>query len=81
MTSESPTSESSPNRLVLVWFRDIPNSRIPSLVRRAAAANVGVYSVAPYYLKPPRRGGLLLGYLTLSERAIREGIRILASVL
>ncbi len=65
----------------LVWFRDVPNTRIPGLVQRAAAAGVGVYSVAPYYLKPPRRGGLLLGYASLNERAIRQGICILASVL
>jgi GntR family transcriptional regulator/MocR family aminotransferase len=65
----------------LLWLRGLRNSQIPRLVRRAAAAGVGVYSVAPYYLRPPRQGGLLLGYAAMNERDTREGIRLLASVL
>jgi hypothetical protein len=37
--------------------------------------------VAAFYLKPPRRTGVLLGYGPLHEREIREGIRRLAAAL
>ncbi|MGH7321309.1 MAG: hypothetical protein ACRELA_17005 [Candidatus Rokuibacteriota bacterium] len=51
------------------------------MVDRAARAGVGVYPVTPYYLEPPRRAGLLLGYTALAEREITEGIRRLAAVI
>jgi GntR family transcriptional regulator/MocR family aminotransferase len=66
---------------VLVWVRDRDGRPIASVARRAAAAGVGVYSVGPYYLRAPRRSGVLLGYGPLSERQIREGIERLARVL
>jgi GntR family transcriptional regulator/MocR family aminotransferase len=49
-------------------------------VRAAAAANVGVYPVSPYYLGAGR-GGLLLGYSRLNTGDIQEGIRRLAPAL
>jgi GntR family transcriptional regulator/MocR family aminotransferase len=42
---------------------------------------VGVYPIGPFYARPPRRAGLLLGYTSLTEKEIAEGIRRLASVL
>ena len=48
------------------------------MIARAADLGVGVYSVAPYYAKPPLKAGLLLGYAGLTEREIREGVRVLA---
>lgn len=66
---------------LLLWLRDLPASRERELRMRAARAGVGVYSVAPFYLNPPRWVGLLLGYASLPERQIAEGIRQFASVL
>ena len=66
---------------VLVWLRDRNGKPIAAVARKAEAAGVGVYSVAPYYLQPPQRTGVLLGYGPLSERQIREGIRRLAGAL
>jgi GntR family transcriptional regulator/MocR family aminotransferase len=66
---------------VLVWLRNRDGGPIDSVVRKAEAAGIGLYSVAPYYLEPPRRTGVLLGYGPLQERDIREGIRRLASAL
>jgi DNA-binding transcriptional MocR family regulator len=40
-----------------------------------------VYPVSPLYSRPPKRAGLLLGYTSLTEKEIAEGIRRLASVL
>jgi len=48
-------------------------------VRAAAAANVGVYPLSPYYVGVAR-SGLLLGYSQLCANDIKEGIRRLAAV-
>jgi GntR family transcriptional regulator/MocR family aminotransferase len=66
---------------VLVWLRGRNGQPIASVARRAEAAGVGLYSVAPYYLHPPRRTGVLLGYGPLSERQIRDGIKRLAGAI
>jgi GntR family transcriptional regulator/MocR family aminotransferase len=54
---------------------------LPALLARAAAAGVGLQSIAPYYLSPPARAGVLVGYGALSEAQVREGIRRLARLL
>ena len=66
---------------VVLWVRGAPAQRAAELRQRAASVGVGVYSVRPFYLRAPRRAGLLLGYASLAEEAIREGVRRLASVL
>ena len=55
-------------------------SRIGRVIAAAAEAGVGVYPVAPYYIEPPRRAGLILGYASMTEREIRTGIGRLAAV-
>jgi GntR family transcriptional regulator/MocR family aminotransferase len=66
---------------VLVWVRGRDGRPVRAVARRAAAAGVAVYSIAPYYLRPPRRSGILLGYGPLDERRIRDGVGRLASAL
>jgi len=66
---------------VVLWVRGAPAARATELRQRAAAAGVGVYGLRPFCRHPPRRAGLLLGYASLDEEAIREGVRRLASVL
>ena len=66
---------------VVAWLPGLEAARTPDLVREAAARGVGIYPVAPYYLEPPARAGLLLGYAALTEEAIREGVRRLAEAL
>jgi GntR family transcriptional regulator / MocR family aminotransferase len=64
---------------VVLW----PTTRISeeALVAAAATRGVGVYPISPYYLKPPPRTGVLLGYSRVTESQILEGIRRLARVL
>jgi GntR family transcriptional regulator/MocR family aminotransferase len=51
-------------------------------LREAAGRGVGVYPVAPHYLNPASAPpGLLLGYASLSESAIEEGVRRLGDAL
>jgi GntR family transcriptional regulator/MocR family aminotransferase len=45
------------------------------LVANAERVGVGIYPAAPYYLRPPERASLLMGYTGLNERAIEEGLR------
>jgi GntR family transcriptional regulator / MocR family aminotransferase len=61
---------------VVLW----PRNRVPeeSLITSAASRSVGVYGISPYFLKPPRRPGIMLGYARMKEREIREGIRRLS---
>jgi GntR family transcriptional regulator/MocR family aminotransferase len=66
---------------VLVWLRGVPGSRLPALVRAAEELGVGVYPVTPHCSAPPRDAGLVLGYASLAERSIREGIQRLARVI
>jgi GntR family transcriptional regulator/MocR family aminotransferase len=66
---------------LLVWLHGVAPERIETLIEDAARVGVGFYSVAPYYLQPPRRAGLLLGYAAMTEGEIRAGIQRLATIL
>ncbi len=63
---------------LLVWLKDKKGRMIEDVFHKALTAGVGLYPVDPFYLKPPRRTGVVLGYAPLREREIREGIRRLA---
>jgi GntR family transcriptional regulator / MocR family aminotransferase len=52
-----------------------------TIIERAASRGVGVYGIAPYFLKQPSRAGLMIGYSRMKDAAIREGIRRLSEVL
>ncbi len=66
---------------VLVHFRRLAAAQAARLIDLAARAGVGVYSAEPYYLKPPDRCELILGYGAMPERDIASGIRILATAI
>ncbi|MGI8855858.1 MAG: PLP-dependent aminotransferase family protein [Thermomicrobiales bacterium] len=52
-----------------------------SIIARAAARGVTVYSLAPYYLGEPDRNGILLGYGGLTHDAVIRGARALAEAI
>jgi GntR family transcriptional regulator/MocR family aminotransferase len=66
---------------LLVWLKGRSGGMITDVPRKAEKAGVGLYTVDPFYIKPPRRTGVVLGYAPLCEREIREGIRWLAKAL
>jgi GntR family transcriptional regulator/MocR family aminotransferase len=66
---------------LLAWLRAKNGGTIGSVTRKAEMAGVGLDSVASFYLNPPRRTGVVLGYAALHEREIREGIRRLSLAL
>jgi GntR family transcriptional regulator/MocR family aminotransferase len=64
---------------VVLW----PRRRVAedALIAAAAEHGVGIYGIAAYFVNPPPRPGVLLGYSRIKESQIREGIRRLAKVL
>jgi GntR family transcriptional regulator/MocR family aminotransferase len=52
-----------------------------SVVRAAAARGVRIAGVAPNRISAPGDGGLIFGYSNLSERAIAEGVEIIAAAI
>ena len=66
---------------VLLWLPQVLQRNVVNLRKRAEQLGVGVYSVTPFYSTPPPQAGLLLGYASLSEKDIIEGVRRLATVL
>jgi GntR family transcriptional regulator/MocR family aminotransferase len=65
----------------LLWLPELRAARESELRQRCAARGVGLYPVRPYYTRPPRRAGFVLGYAALSEAEIDEGIRRLSLAL
>ena len=63
---------------MVLWLRNTPPSRLGAILQSASARGLGIYPVSPYYVTPPRRAGLLLGYACLTEREIRDGIALIA---
>jgi GntR family transcriptional regulator/MocR family aminotransferase len=66
---------------ILLLLRNVSTAELPSLVELAAAAGVGVYPSTAFYITPPRHGGLVLAYGSISEEDIRSGIQRLAACL
>ncbi len=64
---------------VVLW----PRRRVQeqAVIANAAARGVGVYGISPYFLKPPSRTGIMLGYSRMRETEIEAGIRRLSEVL
>jgi GntR family transcriptional regulator / MocR family aminotransferase len=66
---------------LLIWLEGRNGGMIADVHAKAEKAGIGLYTVDPFYIKPPKRTGIILGYAPLGEREIREGIRLLAKVL
>ncbi len=64
---------------VVLW----PRKKVTEadVVAAATHKGVGIYGIAHCWLKQPARAGFILGYARLSEREIREGIRLLGEIL
>ena len=65
----------------VMWLRHYHRSQVPAITAEGRRYGVGLYAVTPYYLRPPARAGLLVGYACLDEREIRQGISVLDRVL
>jgi len=61
------------------WLPQNLDDRLVS--QMAAQQGIDVQSLSSYSKQKPERPGLLLGYAGVNDQEIREGIKILASVL
>jgi GntR family transcriptional regulator/MocR family aminotransferase len=66
---------------VLLELPQVDARRTSRLREECRRRGVGVYSAAPFYARPPSRVELLLGYASLDEKKIREGVRRLRRAL
>ncbi|WP_245435660.1 PLP-dependent aminotransferase family protein [Microvirga calopogonii] len=71
---------------VVVWLTRVLKAQEDDLLARAAAAGLGLYLVSPLYdpatpASHPGIVGLVMGYASLGEREIVQGVERLASVL
>ncbi len=66
---------------VLLDLPDLRRERVAEFRRRCEQRGVGIYPAAPYYRKPPDHASFVIGYASLDEPRIREGVHRLAEVL
>lgn len=66
---------------VFTWLRGMNAAEGDALIRHAEAHKLGLYSVAPCYLRPPDRAGLLMGYGAMSAKEIRDAVKVFATCL
>ena len=61
---------------LVVWLRGRSASDGEAFIELARSRGLGLYSIRPYYLEPPDRAGLLMGYCGLSPAEIQEATRL-----
>ena len=61
---------------LVVWLRGYDAERCHALTSYAHEHGLGLYPIAPLYLYPPKRQGLLLGYCGLSVAELREAMSL-----
>ena len=66
---------------VVVWLRRLTYPQIPRLIELGAERGLGLYLVHAYYLNPPQRPGLLLGYGGLTADALERAGELLSECL
>jgi len=66
---------------LVVWLKDRNRAEGEAFIARARSLGLGLYPITPYYLDPPDRAGLLLGYCGLSVAEIGEAVERFATCL
>ena len=78
---EVEVADSSAGMHVLAWLTRLKPAQSRQLVARAKERGLGLYLIAPYFLKSPSRPGLLLGYADLPAADLQAAMRILGECL
>jgi hypothetical protein len=71
--SELPQPPSGDSEATLRKIHDVYRTPAGSNRRRGC---LSLYTVDSFYMKPPKRTGVVLGYAPLQERKIRQGISL-----
>jgi len=74
-------ADSSAGMHVLAWLPRLRQAQVRELIERARARGLGLYPIAPYYLRPQQRSGVLLGYADLPPADLDAAMRIFGDCL
>ncbi len=74
-------ADSSAGMHVLAWLPQLRHAEARELVESARTKGLGLYLIAPYFLKPSRRPGLLLGFADLPAADLEAAMRLLGECL
>lgn len=74
-------ADSSAGMHLLAWLPRLRHASARELVERARAKGLGLYLIAPYFLKPSPRPGLLLGFADLPAADLEIAMRLLGECL
>lgn len=66
---------------LVAWLPAFDEARLERLTLVARQYGVGLYSIAPYYLRPPQHAGVLLGYAGNSKAEITVAMQRLGEAL
>jgi len=66
---------------VVAWLNGYDHARAEALIAYAHDRGLGLHPIAPHYLAPPARPGLLLGYCNLSTTELREAMQLFGECL
>ncbi len=66
---------------LVVWLNGKTVDQGDHFIARAQAHGLGLHPITPYYLVPPDRAGLLMGYAALSVTEIHQALEIFARCL
>lgn len=61
---------------LVAWLHGRDAAAGDALIAHAQRRGLGLYAIAPYYLEPPDRAGLLLGFASLTTAGIREAVTL-----
>jgi len=74
-------ADSSAGMHVIAWLPRLRHAQARDLIERARERGLGVYSIAPYYMKPSPRPGLILGYADLPPADLEAAMRLFGECL
>jgi GntR family transcriptional regulator/MocR family aminotransferase len=74
-------ADSSAGMHVVAWLPRLRHAQARELIERARDRGLGVYSIAPYYMKPSTRPGLILGYADLPPADLEAAMRLFGECL
>ena len=74
-------ADSNAGMHLLAWLPRLRHAQVRELIERASTRGLGLYPIAPYYLAPQARQGLLLGYADLPAADLDAAMRIFGDCL
>lgn len=69
-------ADSNAGMHLLAWLRGASLEQGERLIEVAASRGLGLHPIAPFYLEPPRRPGLLMGYAGMPLADIDPALRL-----